>query len=121
MNMPRITVAVGVVLILQGVGFYVGVSSKSVTALIPAFVGAPILILGILAFKDALRQRAMLAAGLLAVLGFLAAIGRMVSAGLNVATAAGISVLILAVLTGSFLCLSVKSFIDERRRKTSKP
>ena len=50
MNMPRINVAVGSLLIMQGIGFYVGTASKSVTALIPAFVGLPILVLGVLAY-----------------------------------------------------------------------
>ena len=50
MNMPKISLVVGILLVVQGVGFYVGTSSRSITALIPAFVGLPILVLGIVAF-----------------------------------------------------------------------
>ena len=116
MSMPKITLVVGVLLVVQGVGFYVGTSSKSITALIPTFVGLPILVLGILAMKESARKHAMHLAAALAMLGFLAAVGRMASAGLSISPA-GISVLILALLTGVFLLLCIKSFIDARRRR----
>jgi len=116
MSMPKITVAVGVVLAVQGVGFFVATSSGSITALIPTFVGLPILVLGILSLKESARKHAMHLAAALAMLGFLAAVGRMASAGLSTSPA-GISVLILALLTGGFLILCVKSFVDARRRQ----
>ena len=116
MSMPMITLAVGVLLVVQGVGFYVGTSAKSATALIPAFVGLPILVLGILALKESARKHAMHLAAALAILGFLAAVGRMASAGLSISPA-GISLLILALLTGVFLILCIKSFVAARRRQ----
>ena len=116
MSMPKITLMVGVLLVAQGVGFYVGTSSKSITALIPTFVGLPILVLGLLASKESARKHAMHLAAALALLGFLAAVGRMASAGLSI-SAAGISVLVLALLTGAFLVLCIKSFVDARRRR----
>ena len=116
MSMPKITLAVGVLLVIQGVGFYVGTGGKSITALIPAFVGLPILVLGILARKEAARKHAMHLAAGLALLGLLAAVGRMASAGLS-ASAAGVSLLIMALLTGGFLILCIKSFVDARRRR----
>ena len=116
MSMPKITVALGFLLVLQGIGFYVGTSSKSITALIPAFVGLPILVLGIVALKASARKHAMHLTAALATLGLLAALGRIASAGLSF-SAAGISVLLLALLTGGFLVLCVKSFVDARRRQ----
>ena len=116
MSMPKLTLMVGVLLVVQGVGFYFGTSSKSITALIPAFVGLPMLVLGILALKESARKHAMHLAAALAMLGFLAAVGRMASAGLSLSPA-GASVLILALVTGFFLLLCVKSFIDARRRR----
>ena len=77
MNMPKISLVVGILLVVQGVGFYVGTSSRSITALIPAFVGLPILVLGIVALKESARKHAMHVAAALAMLGFLAAVGRM--------------------------------------------
>jgi peptidoglycan/LPS O-acetylase OafA/YrhL len=117
MNMPKITLVVGVLLIVQGVGFYFGTESKSITALIPAFVGLPMLVLGILAMKEAARKHAMHLAAALAMLGFLAAVGRVASAGVSLSSAE-ISVLILALMTGFFLVLCVKSFIDARRKRS---
>ena len=116
MNMPKISLVVGILLVVQGVGFYVGTSSRSITALIPAFVGLPILVLGIVALKESARKHAMHVAAALTLLGFLAAVGRMASAGLSI-SAAGISVLIMALLTGAFLALCIKSFVDARRRQ----
>jgi hypothetical protein len=116
MSMPKVTVAVGVVLVVQGVGFYVATSSRSITALIPTFVGLPILFLGILALKESARKHAMHLAAALAMGGFLAAVGRMASAGLSISPA-GISVLILALLTGAFLIMCIKSFVDARTRQ----
>ena len=116
MNMPKIAVAVGVLLLIQGIGFYFGTASKSVTALIPSFVGLPILILGVIAFRESARKHAMHLAALLATLGLLAAVGRMASAGLHLSPA-GVSLVLMTILTGGFLVLCIKSFIDARRRQ----
>lgn len=120
MNMPKITLVVGVLLVVQGVGFYVGTSSQSITALIPAFVGLPILVLGIVAMKDSARKHSMHLAAALTMLGFLAAVGRMALAGLSI-SAAGISVLLMALLTGALLVLCIKSFVDARKRQQGQP
>ena len=116
MNMPKITIAVGVVLAVQGVGFFLATSSGSMTALIPTFLGLPIAVLGIVSLKEWARKHAMHTAAALAMLGLLAAVGRMASAGVSTSPA-GISVLILALLTGGFLILCIKSFVDARRRQ----
>ena len=60
--MPKITIGLGILLILLGLGGYFGTDAKSFTALIPAFVGVPLLLLGCLALKDNLRKHAMHAA-----------------------------------------------------------
>lgn len=115
MNMPKTAIVIGMLLVMQGIGFYFGTGSKSVTALIPAFVGLPILLLGTVALKESARKHAMHAAAALGVLGLLAAVGRIAAAGLSL-TAAGASLVIMVVLTGGFVCLCVKSFVDARRR-----
>jgi uncharacterized membrane protein len=59
----------GIVLIVVGVIAYVVTGAESVTALLPAFLGLPILIVGMLAGAPS-RQRAMIiVAVVLAVLG----------------------------------------------------
>lgn len=115
MNMPKLAIAIGSLLVIQGIGFYVGTDSKSVTALIPAFVGLPILLMGILALKESARMHAMHVAAALGVLGILAAVVRIATAGLTL-SAAGVSQAIMALLAGGFVLLCVKSFIDARRR-----
>ena len=115
MNTPKTAIAIGTLLFIQGIGFYIGTDSRSVTALIPAFVGLPILLMGLLAFKESARMHAMHVAAALGVLGLLAAIGRIATAGLSL-SAAGISLMIMVLLTGSFVLVCVKSFVDARRR-----
>ena len=70
MNQPRLTIALGALLILLGVGFYFGTGSQSVTALIPAFLGVPIALCGLLALAESRRRIALPVAFVFAVLGF---------------------------------------------------
>jgi hypothetical protein len=115
MNMPSISIGVGLLLIIQGFGFYLGTESRSLTALIPAAIGLPILLLGCLALRQTARKHAAHAAAFLAALGLMAAVGRLVSAGIAW-SAASASLVIMTVLCGGFVVLCVKSFLDARRR-----
>jgi len=76
------------VLIGLGVAGYALSESKSITALIPAFVGLPLAGLGALALKDNLRKHAMHAAVLLGLLGCLAAGGRAIPGVIKLASSA---------------------------------
>jgi uncharacterized membrane protein len=116
MNMPKLTVVVGLLLVLQGLGFYFGGTTKSPTALIPSAVGVVLLICGVLALRESLRKHLMHVAAAVGTLGLLAALGRIASAGLHL-TPAGISLSLMAVLCGGFVALCVKSFIDARLRR----
>ena len=72
--MPRLALVLGLVLVVLGVWAYATQGeTKSVTALIPAFFGAPITLLGILGLNDKWRKHTMHAAVALALLGFLGA------------------------------------------------
>ena len=62
------TLYTGVALILLGIGGYVFSGAESVTALIPAFIGAVFVLLGLLGRKESARKHVMHAAILLAVL-----------------------------------------------------
>ncbi|HII97513.1 MAG TPA: hypothetical protein HA276_07465, partial [Candidatus Poseidoniaceae archaeon] len=46
-EIPQLTQLVGGALVLEGVGFYLGTGMESLTALIPGFVGLPLLLLGV--------------------------------------------------------------------------
>ena len=58
----------GVALIALGIGGYVVSGAASVTALIPAFIGAVFVLLGLLGRKESRRKHVMHAAVLLALL-----------------------------------------------------
>jgi hypothetical protein len=126
--MVRLTLVVGTLLILLGAGFYGGIAlaegeAPSVTALIPAFAGIPIVLLGVLALRETLRMHAMHAVSVLALLGFLLPAGRLgmqVVKGAETKPTTLASLILMAVLCGGLLFFCVKSFIDARRRR-SKP
>jgi hypothetical protein len=70
-TVPIATIVVGAVLTLLGVVGYFASGRASVTALIPAFFGGPLLVLGVLALREGLRAPTLYAAAGLAVLGLL--------------------------------------------------
>ena len=123
--MAKVTMVVGILLTILGVLCYVfwkelGAKQQSVTALIPAFVGIPLMLLGWLSLlKPALRMHLMHAAVVLALLGFLLSFGRFVSVmitnprfGLGRA-----ATLTMAILCGVYVVLCVRSFIAARRAR----
>ena len=62
------TLYTGVALIVLGIGGYVVSGAASATALIPAFIGAVFVLLGLLGRKDSLRKHVMHGSLLLALL-----------------------------------------------------
>lgn len=68
--MASATIGFGVLLILLGLGGYFGTGRVSITALIPAFFGLPILILGLVAGAEGAQRPALWAAVVLCFLGF---------------------------------------------------
>jgi hypothetical protein len=116
---------VGILLTLLGVCSYVfwkqlGASHPSVTALIPAFVGVPLMILGWLALlKPAMRMHLMHAAVVLATLGLLASLGRFISVMIkNPSLSAGTgTTLLMSIICGVYVALCVRSFIAARRAR----
>ncbi len=69
--MPKRTVLVGVLLVILGVGAYIGTGFESPTALIPAALGVPVAVLGWLATQERRRAATMHAALVLTLLGAL--------------------------------------------------
>ncbi len=68
--MAKITIGLGVVLIALGLGSYFGTGRESGTALIPAYFGLPLLVLGLVALNERMRKTAMHIAVVLGLLGF---------------------------------------------------
>ncbi len=128
--MSKTAILFGIILLILGVGAYLVSGMESVTAMIPAFFGLPILLLGVLGARvEKARMHAMHAAVLIALIGFLGGAMMVVRSlpaifgedELERPLAAGVSFL-LAVVTLAFIILSVKSFIDARRaRKAGEP
>jgi hypothetical protein len=121
----KATMLCGMLLTLLGVICYVfatqlGAPERSVTALIPTFLGIPLILLGYLSLiKPALRMHLMHGAVTLGLLGFLASAGRFISVmirkpNIGVGTVAN---LIMAIICGVFVIACVRSFIAARRER----
>src|SRR5512147_457972 len=72
--MPGLTITIGSILTLLAAVSYVGSGGASWTALIPAMVGIPMIVLGLLARRERARKHAMHIAVALAMIGFLGTI-----------------------------------------------
>lgn len=118
------TVAIGAALVVLGIAGYVAASGASPTALIPSVFGTALVILGWLAYDDRRRKTAMHIAAAVGLLGFLGSLrGLLRLPGLLTGAAverplAVASQSIMAALTGVFVALCVKSFIDARRPRS---
>jgi hypothetical protein len=121
---PVLTILFGILLTALGLWGRFGTEqgAKSITALIPAFVGAPLIVLGLLALKESLLKHAMHAAAVVGLLGLLGAAGDVVRRlkGDGIGGASGFSVLAMLALCAAFVALCVNSFIQARRRRRAR-
>ena len=118
--MASTTIVFGVLLSLLGLGGYVLSGAASVTALIPAFFGLPLMLLGFLARSESMRRHAMHAAAALALLGWAGAVFSLMRTPTGPRSpAAVISQGAMVLLTAIFVALCVRSFIAARRARTS--
>lgn len=121
--MQRITIAYGALLIGLGLAGYFGSGRVSITALIPAFLGVPIVLLGIVARNERWRKHSMHATILLALVGFFGSargLGKAVvflGGGQVERPGAVIAQLVMAVLSLIYVGLTVRSFVEARRRR----
>jgi len=119
--MPKLAVVYGLIFILMGLISYFGISSESITALIPAFFGIPMLVLGWLGLNEKFLKHTMHGAAVLMLLGFFGTIGGLIKffkmlGGVQPERPAAVTVqAIMAVMCLVFLIFAVKSFIDVRR------
>ena len=119
--MAKITVGFGLVLIALGLGAYFGTGRESVTALIPAFFGVPLLLLGLVAAAERMRKPAMHIAAVLGLLGFAGTVGGLTKlpvlltgGELERPTAVGVQAA-MAIVSFVFVLLCILSFIKARR------
>jgi hypothetical protein len=127
--MPKLAFGIGALLILLGLGSYIATGAVSWTALIPTFFGLPIAGLGAVALKRVgkVRMHAMHAAVVVALLGLAGSasgvpgVVRLLGGGDVARPPAAIAKAIMALLCLVFVALSIKAFIDARRKPPAQP
>lgn len=111
--MHKPTIGFALAMIVLGAVAYLATGMASVTALIPAFIGVPILIAGIAA--RVARTPALIAALVFCVLGFLGPLGRIVPAAsnggltINAALVSQLLFMALAALLAVVIVLSLRA------------
>ena len=120
--MPSTSILCGGLLILIGIiGYVYGMmnGNASVTALIPAFFGIVLALLGFFAqSKENLRKHLMHVAVIVGLLGFIIPAVRIISKFSTMTmSAAFLSQLAMSLVCLVFVILCVKSFIDARRSR----
>ncbi len=121
--MWKTTILLGVILTAAGIISYFGSGMVSITALIPAFIGVPLIILGILASKESNRKAAMHIAMILGLVGFAGTLPGVIKlfgyfGGSDLARPEAVGVQTgMSVLCLIYLVLGIKSFIDARRKR----
>lgn len=118
--MPFTAIFCGTLLTLIGaIGYVYGLMTEkaSVTALIPAFFGIVLFILGLVAQnKENLRKHLMHAAVLIALIGFIMTAGRLLMKVADISmSAAVLSQVAMAVVCLAFVILAVRSFAAARK------
>lgn len=128
--MPAITVLIGLMLILVGLGGFGYSYAKDgvahFTALIPAIIGILILLCGAIAiFRENLRKHLMHAALVIALLGFLGTVMgaiklfTLIAGGSVERPLAVVSQSLTAALCLALIIIGVRSFIAARRTRES--
>lgn len=120
--MAKVTLVFAVLLIILGLGFYLGTGSKAPTALIPAWFGLALGFGGLLAISpsEGRRKLFMHINVTIGLLGFLGAAGRAIYAltsGRTPDQIALIAQLLMAGLMLIYVILCVRSFIAARRAR----
>ncbi|MCA1584532.1 MAG: hypothetical protein LC791_07075 [Acidobacteria bacterium] len=120
--MPATTRLIGILLIVLGIVSYVVTGRTSITALIPAFFGAALVMLALVARNESARKHAMHAAVAVGLIGLLATLSRLVPAlGVgNLGRPAVLSQLAMAILLGVYVVKGVMSFIEARRGRLNR-
>jgi TRAP-type C4-dicarboxylate transport system permease large subunit len=120
--MAKVTLVFAVLLIILGLGFYLGTGSKAPTALIPAWFGLALGVFGMLAItpSEGRRKVFMHINVTIGLLGFLGAAGRVIAvlaSGRTPDQIALIAQLLMAGLLLLYVILCVRSFIAARRAR----
>ena len=117
--MPATTRLFGLLLIVLGVASYVTTGRTSITAMIPAFFGAALVVCALIARNEAVRKHAMHAAVAIGLIGAVASLARGIPAAMSgdASRPAVVSQLAMGVLLLVYVALGVQSFIAARKAR----
>ena len=119
-SMPKLTIIVGSLLILEGILFYFGTGMTSFTSLIPSFFGLPLVLVGCMAQiqpeKNHFWMHIAVSFGLLTFLGGGMAIKGVIDSDFSASTLAQ---LIMLAVGGIYTYSCVQSFIYIRKSRNS--
>jgi uncharacterized membrane protein len=116
--MPKISVFLGFLLSVLGLYGYFGMGEVSITALIPLFIGVPIIILGVLAFDEQRLKHSMHAVSVLILLGLIGCLYRLTHK-IIIGNIDGSSIILIlmSAICIIFLILAINSFIEARKAR----
>ena len=119
--MPKVSIVFGFLLSALGLYGYFGMGRVSITALIPLFIGVPVIILGLLAFNEKRIKDSMHAASVLVLLGLIGSVYRFLQK-IIIGNLDGSSLILIlmSVLCIIFLILAINSFIEARKAREKK-
>tara|TARA_B100000959_G_scaffold281906_1_gene347137 strand:+ start:12157 stop:12555 length:399 start_codon:yes stop_codon:yes gene_type:complete len=119
MTVPRIAEINGVVLILLGAVSYLSQTSDppSITALIPAFLGFPMLVLGVLSEKNPQNRHHYMHGSMLLALAMALGGARIVTGFSEMSILAILSHLLLLQIGISFMIVGIRSFRHARAQR----
>ena len=122
--MPKTTVFFSLFYIGLGLGAFFLTGAVHKTALIPAYIGAVLLVLGLLGRKESLRKHVMHAAMVIALLALFGTVRSFTKlpaafAGTAERPAAVYAQAVTAALSIAYLALGIRSFIQARRSRSS--
>ena len=113
--MGKLTLGFGAVLVLIGVVTYFATGGASVTAMIPAFIGLPVLLAGFLITRPGTRSFGLylaIALALLMALGTLRGVSGLFGGEISTATAINVVLLLMSV---GYLIVAAREIFTGRR------
>ena len=120
LSIELITLIYGLFMVIWAFSISIITESSSITSLVPAFIGSPLILIGFISmFKPTLRKALMHIAVLIGILAFLG--GLDFFRGMFNNYYAGLSKLMLLITGFVYVYFCVKSFLFVRRQKKSNP
>ena len=114
-SVPDLAKIIGSILVIFGIATYIISDQSSITALIPSFMGAPLLVLGILSERmPDMRHHLMHASMVLALIMVIAPIAMVARMGIPDSSLTMLSLIAHLVMGSIFMVAGIKSFRHAR-------